>query len=151
MLEHARTIADYQFGRGAGQVLFPDGTTYQLSKTRRLRYLFCGKLRLATLRAQDGFFTLSMLGAERLHALFLAPRMRVVAADDAVPFVQKGGNLFARHVVYVDPDIRAGEEVLVVDGDDRLIGIGKAALAPEEMLQIKRGMAVQIRYGSVGK
>jgi len=145
MLKRARIIADYQFGRGAGNALFPDDTTYSLSKTRRLRYLYSGKERIATVRASDNLLTLSMLGARRLHSLFDSPHLRVVASDDAAPFIVKGGNLFAKHVVGVDEEIRAGEEVLVVDSQDRLLATGTAVLAPEEMLQIKRGLAVQAR------
>ncbi len=145
MLKRARIIADYQFGRGAGEVLFPDDTTYSLSKTRRLRYLYSGKERIATVRASDNLLTLSMLGARRLHALFQSPLLRVTASDDAAPFVAKGGNLFAKHVVSVDPEVRAGEEVLVVDTRDRLLATGTSMLAPEEMLQIKRGLAVSTR------
>ena len=145
MLKRARIIADYQFGRGAGEVLFLDDTAYSLSKTRRLRYLYSGKERIATVRASDNLLTLSMLGARRLHALFQRPHLRVVASDDAAPFVAKGGNLFAKHVVSVDPEIRAGEEVLVVDSQDRLLATGTSVLAPEEMLQIKRGLAVSAR------
>ncbi len=145
MLKRARIIADYQFGRGAGKALFPDDTTYSLSKTRRLRYLYAGKERIATVRANDNLLTLSMLGAKRLHDLFESPKLRVVASDDAAPFIAKGGNVFARHVLSVDPEIRAGEEVLVVDSEDTLLATGTTVLAPEEMLQIKRGLAVQAR------
>lgn len=145
MLKRARIIADYQFGRGAGEALFPEDTTYSLSKTRRLRYLYSGKERIATVRASDNLLTLSMLGAGRLHARFERPHLRVVAMEDAAPFVAKGGNLFAKHVLSVDEEIRAGEEVLVVDAQDRLLATGTAVLAPEEMLQIKRGIAVAAR------
>jgi len=145
MIKRARTIADFQFGRGAGDALFSDDTTFGLSKTGRLRYLYSGKERLATVRARDNLLTLSMLGAIRLHAAFQAPRLRVVASDDAAPFIAKGGNVFAKHVLRVDPDIRAGEEVLVVSSSDVLLATGTAVLAPEEMLQIKRGLAVQTR------
>ena len=148
MLKRARTIADFQFGRGAGSALFPDDTTYSLSKTHRLRYLYSGKERIATLRASDGHLTLSMTGARRLHAHFSPPRLRVVACDDAAPFIARGGNLFARHVAGVDTEIRAGEEVLVVDSSDLLLATGTAVLAPEEMMQIKRGLAVQTRKAS---
>lgn len=145
MLKRARLIADLQFGRGAGNALFSEETTFGLSKTGRLRYLYSGKERIATVRARDGLLTLSMLGAEKLHSFFALPRLRVTASDDAAPFIVKGGNLFARHVVSSDPDIRAGEEVLVVDTKDRLLATGKAVLAPEEMLQMKRGVAVLTR------
>ncbi len=145
MLKRARIIADYQFGWGAGDALFPDETTFGLSKTGRLRYLYSRKERIATLRASDGLLTLSMLGAERLHSFFGSPRLRVVASGDAALFVAKGGNLFAKHVLCVDPEVRAGDEVLVVDSADRLLATGTAVLSPEEMLQIKRGLAVQTR------
>lgn len=145
MLKRARLIADLQFGRGAGEALFPDDTTFGLSSTGRLRYLYAGKERLATVRAGDGMLTLSMLGAERLHSALPAPRLRVVVSDEAAPFIARGGNVFARHVVAVDPEVRAGEELLVVDGQDRLLATGRAALSPEEMLQIRRGAAVQTR------
>lgn len=145
MLKRARIIADFQFGRGAGEALFLDDTSYSLSKTRRLRYLFQEKERIATVRAKDGLLTLSMLGAKRLHAHFPRPHLRVVACDDAAPFIAKGGNVFAKHVLDVDPEVRAADEVLVVDQVDQLLATGTAVLAPEEMLQIKRGLAVQVR------
>lgn len=122
-----------------------EDTTFSLSKTGRLRYLYSGRERIATVRASDNLLTLSMLGARRLHAAFAHPRLRVVASDDAAPFVARGGNLFAKHVLDVDQEIRAGEEVLVVDSSGSLLATGTAVLAPEEMLQIKRGLAVQTR------
>ena len=82
------------------------------------RYLYSQGERLATLRAMDGLFTLSMLGASRLHSFLQPPRLRVVVSGDAVPFVAKGGNAFAKHVLSVDPEIRAGEEVLVTDSQE---------------------------------
>jgi len=145
MLKRARIIADFQFGRGAGEALFFEGTAFGLSSTKRLRYLYSGKERIATVRANDGLLTLSMLGAKRLHGFLASPKCRVTVSDEAAPFVAKGGNVFAKHVQSVDPDIRAGEEVLVVDGQDKLLATGKAVLAPEEMLQINRGVAVAIR------
>ncbi len=145
MLKRARMIADLQFGRGAGEALFAESTTFGLSSTKRLRYLYSGKERIATVRANDGLLTLSLVGAKRLHGFFAAPRLRVAVSGEAAPFVATGGNVFARHVIAVDPEIRAGEEVLVVDGQDRLLATGRAVLAPEEMLQIKRGLAVQAR------
>jgi uncharacterized protein with predicted RNA binding PUA domain len=89
-----------------------------------------------------------MLGARRLHAFFQSPHLRVVASEEAAPFVAKGGNLFAKHVLGVDWEIRSGEEVLVVDSQDRLLATGTAVLAPEEMMQIKRGLAVAARKAS---
>jgi len=145
MLKRARMIADLQFGRGAGEALFPEGTNFRLSNTGRLRFLIFGRERIATVRANDGLLTLSMLAAQKLHSFFPPPKLRVVASDEVAPFIVKGGNLFAKHVLDVDYEIRAGEEVLVVDGQDNLLATGKAVLSPEEMIQIKRGVAVLVR------
>jgi predicted RNA-binding protein (TIGR00451 family) len=50
-------------------------------------------------------------------------------------------------VVEAHPDIRPGQEVIVVDGEDNAIAVGKAILTPEEMLVFKTGVAVKIRRG----
>jgi uncharacterized protein with predicted RNA binding PUA domain len=146
-LKRVRTIADYQFGRGAGEVLFPDNVEFQFSATKRVRQILLDKNRLATVRARDGMLTLSIDGARRLHEFAKYPGLRVVVNGDAAPFVAKGKTAFARHVVSVDPDIRAGEEVLVVDEADRLIATGKAVLSAIEMLSFKKGRAVDVRNG----
>ncbi len=146
-LKRVRTIADYQFGRGAGEALFPDNVEFQLSSTKRIRSILHEGNRIATLRAHDGMLTLSIDGARRLHAFIKYPKQRVVVNRDAAPFVAKGKTAFARHVVTVDPGIRAGEEVLVVDEDDRLLATGKAMLCAIEMRSFKKGIAVDMRNG----
>lgn len=146
-LKRVRTIADYQFGRGAGEALFPDNVEFQFSTTRRIRQVLLDNNRLATVRARDGMLTLSIMGARKLHGFIKYPGRRVVVNSDAAPFVAKGKNAFARHVVAVDPDVRAGEEVLVVDENDRLLATGKTILCAIEMTAFKKGMAVNVRNG----
>ena len=140
-------IADLQFGRGCGRALFGDDTTFMLSNTGRLRHLYRDGERTATVRARDGLLTLSSLGAKLLYDFLPSPRQRVVVRNDVAPYVARGGTAFAKHVVSVDPDIRAGEEVLVVDEDGRLIATGRTVLSPEEMLELRRGPAVIVRSG----
>ena len=43
------------------------------------------------------------------------PISRVVVSEAAVPFIARGGRLFAGQVIASDPGIENGEEVLVVD------------------------------------
>lgn len=144
-LKRVRTIADYQFGRGAGDILFPDNVTFQLSTTKRIRQILLDSERIATIRAKDGLFTLSMKGAAMLHGYIKYPGQRVVVNSDAAPFVAKGKTAFSRHVLAVDPDIRAGQEVLVVDENDTLLATGRAALSAVEMTSFKKGTAVDVR------
>jgi archaeosine-15-forming tRNA-guanine transglycosylase len=43
------------------------------------------------------------------------PISRVVISEAAVPFIARGGRLFAGQVIASDPGIENGEQVLVVD------------------------------------
>jgi uncharacterized protein with predicted RNA binding PUA domain len=146
-LARIRTIADYQFGKGCGRILFPDGVTFQLSKTKRVRQILYNDRRIATVRAKDGVLTLSMNGADVVHKETRKPNLRVVVCEDAVPFVSKGKTAFSKHVIDIDPDLRAGEEVLVVDGSDELLATGQLLYSPEEIGFQDKGGAVDVRRG----
>jgi uncharacterized protein with predicted RNA binding PUA domain len=147
-LRRVQTIADYQFGGGVGTRLFCEGCTYIFSTTGRIRQILDNGIRLATIRAADGRLTLSIEGAKRLRSLLPAPGYRVVIRDDVAEYVAQGKNAFAKHVVTADPAIRAGDDVLIVSGNDRLIACGAASLSGAEMLAFNYGVAVKVRQGS---
>jgi len=147
-LRRVQVIADFQFGSGVGTGLFPEGCTYIFSTTGRIRQILFEGARLATVRASDGRLTLGIEGARRLIALLPAPGYRVVIRDDVAEFVAQGKNAFAKHVVAADPAIRAGDDVLVVAGDGRLIACGGAVVSGAEMLAFNYGVAVRVRQGS---
>ncbi|WP_094228074.1 PUA domain-containing protein [Methanolobus psychrotolerans] len=146
-LKKVRIMADIQFGKGCGEVLFPDGVTFQLSKTKRIRQVLYNGKHMATIRAKDGMLTLSIDGAVALHGMLEKPASRVVICEDAVPFVSKGKTTFAKHVVDVDPDLRAGDEVIVVDASDEILATGQLLLSPHEAIRMGRGPAVDVRRG----
>ena len=113
-MTRVRRIADFQFGRGAGEALFPDEVTFSYSNTKRVRYVNLGKERLVTVRANDGRFTLGYPGAKRLHEFLKKPENRVVVMEEAVPFIADGKNAMAKHVISADENILAEDEVFVV-------------------------------------
>jgi uncharacterized protein with predicted RNA binding PUA domain len=151
MLERVRTIADYQFGSGAGNALFPDNVRFIMGRTGRIRQVVEGGKRIATLRANDGFLILSAYGGQKLKEALPFPKKRVIMNDDAAPFVAKGKTAFCKFVVDCDPEIRALEEVLLVDKDDNLLATGQALLCAAEMKAFKKGTAVSVRFGVKGK
>ncbi|AGK60725.1 Prefoldin, molecular chaperone implicated in de novo protein folding, alpha subunit [Archaeoglobus sulfaticallidus PM70-1] len=143
-----RWMADYQFGRGAGKVLFPDTCKFIVSpKTGRIRQITDKGIRIATLKASSGWFSLSIEGAKRIKDFFEYPRNRVVVTNEVSEFIADGKNVFAKHVVDVDENLRAGDEVVVVDEDDNLLATGKAVLCASEMMLFNRGIAVNVRAG----
>ena len=72
---------------------------------------------------------------------------KVEVHDESVPFVRKGRNVFAKHVIYTSPDVRPKSEVIVVDRLENLLAVGKTVLSGNEMLAFQRGVAVKVRRG----
>ncbi len=147
-LRRIRAIADYQFGPGCGAALFPEGVTITYSKnTGRIRHIYLDGAMLATLRPTDGFFTLTIAGAERLVSKVEDLGLTVTVTDEVAEFIAQGRNAFAKHVVEAGDGVRPGDEVVVLDPRKRVLGVGRALLNREEMLAFRVGVAVKVRRG----
>ncbi len=124
----------YQFGAKT-----PKGAKVEISKnTGRPKHAFLkGKL-LGTFRPYDGFFLPTMEGAKLLKMKKIE-----VKDKDAAKFVSKGKQLFAK---FATPkgEIFPGEEVSVTH-KGKIIAVGRSLLNSEEMQQLKRGVAVEVR------
>jgi uncharacterized protein with predicted RNA binding PUA domain len=146
-----RTVADYQFGAGAGAALFPSAEESDLDVSRstsgRPRQVHAPVGRLVSY-GTDGRFTLGYAGGLRLVDALAPPAYRVVVGDESEPFVREGKNAFAKFVVEVDPQVRPGDEVAVVTDDDEVLGVGRAELSADAMLDFESGMAVKVRDGA---
>lgn len=143
-LRKIRLIADYQFGSGAGEALFPANVEFKLSSTGRISQVLLDGNRLATLKT-DGRLTLGDVGGRRLHEATDAPEMRVEFGDESVPYLEDGRNGFAKFVRRVDDRIRARDEVLVTGPNDTFVTTGRAELSAVEMRDFETGVAVFIR------
>jgi uncharacterized protein with predicted RNA binding PUA domain len=141
-----RTIADYQFGSGAGDALFPADVDLEVhrSASGRPRQVHRNGGRLVTL-GTDGRFTLGLEGGRQLAAVLGPADYRVIVGDESEPFVRDGKNVFAKFVKAVDEAVRAGDEVLIEHRDGALIAVGRAELDATSMLDFETGMAVKIR------
>ena len=62
-------------------------------------------------------------------------------------FNSQGRNVFPQFVKEVDPDLRPGDEVIIVNEDDAVVAVGKLMLAPVEIPFFKGGVAVKVRQG----
>ena len=151
-LRRIRSIADYQYGEGAGVALFPDEVVIQYSMaTGRIRYINLNSERIATLRPTDGLLSLSINAARTLKQNAPASRCFVTVRSDIAKFIANGGDLFAAHIVEVDEDICAKDEVIVLNEEDEVIAVGRAFLSSAEMKAFKTGVAVKVRHGSKGE
>ncbi|WP_253737941.1 PUA domain-containing protein [Halohasta salina] len=146
-IDALRTVADYQFGAGAGTTLFPTDERFEIRRSTggRPRQVHTDDARLVSYGV-DGRFTLGIAGGRRLLDL-PAPANRVVVGDESEPFVRDGKNTFAKFVSEVDPAVRPGDEVLVVHERGELLAVGRAELSADGMADFDSGMAVKVREG----
>ena len=143
-----RATADLQFGRGAADALFAGAISYVISRnTGKVRNVLADGEHVVSLRAADGLFTLKAAGARRLAQAFPLPRLRIVVDEDSVPFHREGKNVFAKFVREADPEIRPGDEALVVSPEDELCAVARATMNGREMRAFKRGVAAHVREG----
>lgn len=143
-----KKIMDYQFGGGAGNLIDDNVRIVRSRKTRRIRWIYDAKNRrelIASVRARDHLIIPKMKLAEKLHEKFKEPKLRVVVDEEAVPFVAEGKSVFCKFVKEIDPELRCGDEVLVVDENDNLIRVGTLHLSPQEVMDFDRGMGVRVR------
>jgi conserved protein with predicted RNA binding PUA domain len=148
-LDRIRSIADYQFAKGVGAKLFPENVQIELSKrTGRIRYINLNGERLATLRPTDGVLSLSIKAARFMTENFPAANCFVTVQNGVSKFIAEGGDVFAVHVVSVNDEIRAKDEIVVLDEDGKVLAVGRAVLSAAEMLAFKTGVAVKVRHGN---
>ncbi|MCX8204237.1 MAG: pseudouridine synthase [Candidatus Nezhaarchaeota archaeon] len=147
-LRRIRAIANYQFSEGVGDKIFPDEVELSFSRrTGRVRHIYLNNKLLATLRPNDGLLALTIEGARRLLGILPPPRMRIVVSSKYEEAIAKGRDVQAAWVEQADPDVRPGDEVLVVNAHDKLLAIGRAMLPGDGMTTFKAGLAVRVRRG----
>jgi len=133
-------IADYQFGPGANQLLFGDleGRIKIQSWYPRRARIFCGKTLLATLNPSTGQLQLTLESAQKLKDL---EAYKVHFNNTHLT----GSTLFASGVSHASHEIRPGDEVLIENIEEEIIGIGQAVMNGREMEVATKGFAVKIR------
>jgi len=151
-LSKIRCVADYQFGKDVGVKLFPGIVRIVYSKnTGKIRHIHLNEEMLATLRPTTGLFALTIAGAKRLVCEVNPLCYWVKIQDDVEYFIAKGRSAFAKHVTNADPEIRANDEVLVINSRNEVLAVGRALLSGTEMKAFNRGIAVRVRCGVTEK
>ncbi len=147
-MHRIRSIADYQFGKEVGKKLFPKNVQIIYSRrTGRIRYIYLEGRRLATMRPTDSLFSLSIAGARRIVRKTRQAKCFVKVREDISKFVAAGGDVFAKHIVEADDEIRAKDEVIVVTQSNNVLAVGRSVLSGGEMRAFRNGVAVKVRRG----
>lgn len=132
-LDIFRAAVDYQFGRGAGDMLVAEKAIVRAPYPKF--QLFEDK-QLATLIPQYGTAALTVEGGLKLRE---HPFYKVKIAD----FIPHS-SVLAPGVLDADIQIRPGDEV-IVEGE-KFFGVGRAMMSGWEMKECDRGVAVELRH-----
>lgn len=130
--------ADYQFGAGAGKVLVPEHAKLKGKPYRQILCSVNGE-QVCSFVAESGTLSLTLAGGR-----LIVPLNRYWVRLD-VPKV-KGGSIFAVGIQEADFMIRPGDEVIVINGADEVIAVGRSDMSGREMCELKRGRAVTVRH-----
>lgn len=145
-----KAISDYQFGKDITDILFDDITQITIERsqnTNKIRYIYYNNQLLLTLRPTNGFFTFTLFSASKLVNNTSSPKLRVIVLTDISEFIKKGRNVFCKHVVDIDDTLRPLDEVIVVNQNDELLGVGKLKVPVCNVKSFSNGIAVNIRKG----
>ena len=146
-VEQIRTIARFQFGDdGASEILKGEIKAVKSRNTGKIRNVIVDGEHVLSLRAEDGMFTLKLMGGRRLHRLPY-PRYRVVISEGD-EFIREGKNVFAKFVADMDERLRPADECIVVNEKDEFLGVGQVILIKEEAMSFEKGIAVKVREGN---
>jgi archaeosine-15-forming tRNA-guanine transglycosylase len=145
-----KKISDYQFNPEITDVLFEDEDQIDIRKSKntgKIRYLYMGEELLLTLRPTNGFFTLGFLAAKKIVKNFPPPIMRAIVLTEISEFIEMGRNVFCKHVVDIDENLRPMDEVIVVNQEDKILAIGRVKLPVPYIKDFNWGVAIDVRKG----
>jgi len=147
-IARVRTILDYQFGKGIGNV-FTNGNVELVTsrKTKRLRSLVLDGNHLASLSHRRGLFILQEHGARLIHKNSKSLQFRIVIDPETASFNRDGKSVFCKFVKDIDENLRCMDECIVVTPKDELVAFGKLIMSPEELGLGQQGMAIRVRGG----
>jgi 7-cyano-7-deazaguanine tRNA-ribosyltransferase len=142
-----RALLIYQWGENAGKLADLDDLQIGLSKsTGKIRHCKSNDEILFTVVPTTGLLIPTYRGGQELLRAGLDDIYKVIIDSDVSEFVASGKSALAKFVKNVDSSLKAGEEVLVLDEVQNLLGTGKAVISGHEMTVFNRGVAVQIRH-----
>jgi predicted RNA-binding protein (TIGR00451 family) len=149
-LRKIKAISDYQFGQDITDILFDTDKGIKIERSRntnRIRYIYYNDKLLLSLRPTNGFLTLTKHSASKIIKQSTIPRLRVVVLTEISEYIMKGRNVFCKHVVDIDNNLRPMDEVIVVNQEDQILAIGRLKIPAQQVKFFESGIAILVRKG----
>ena len=145
-----RKLVEKDFGEDAGKAMLPDGHIVLMSKAPaadRMDEVVVDGAVVGAIRHDIGSgwkFIPRMQGALRIGKGMT--KGYVVCDASAVKFVKESKNLMAPGVKDAHPDVKIGDEVIIVDPEMNVVATGTAKMSAAEMIESDRDVAVKTRW-----
>ena len=149
-IQRIRELVDRNFGNGSGDALLPDGHIVLLNKCPgldRMDEIIIDGAIVGSIRYDMGLgwkFIARLQGAMRIGDKLT--KRYVVCDPGAVVFIQESKNLMAPGVIGADPDVKDGDEVVIITPEREIIATGLAKMSAKDMIEEDRGVAVKTRW-----
>ena len=149
-IEMIKGLADRQFGAGSGDALLPDGHIILLNKSPsldRMDEIIIDGSSIASIRydMRTGWVLLNrMQSAMRIGKAM--SKGYVICDPSAVRFIRESKNLMAPGVTDAHPDVKDGDEVIIIDDEKNVIATGIAKMNASEMISGDRGLSVKTKW-----
>lgn len=152
-LRKATAISDYQFGQSITDILFEDENEirFEYSKnTGKIKHIYYKDKLMLNLRPTNGYFTLSLFSAEKIIKNIPSPKLRAIVMNEISDFIRIGRNVFCKHILDIDDNLRSYDEIIVVNQENEILAIGKLVISVPYVRSFKTGVAIKVRKG-IGK
>jgi len=149
-LRKIKSVSDYQFGPTVSDILFDNDKVIRIEyskNTGRIKHIYYSDNLLLNFRPTNGLFTLSLFSAKKIIETIKKPKLRAVVLSEISEFIKKGRNVFCKHVVDIDDNLRPLDEVIVVNQEDELLAIGRLMIPIPYVRSFKTGIAINVRKG----
>ena len=150
IIDIVNAIINYQFSPDITNVLFEGSNSIEIKyskNTGRIKHIYVDDELFLNYRPNIGLFTLTLNSARRIIKKIEPPILRIIVLNEISEFIKEGRNVFNKHVVDVDDNLRPLDEVIVVNQLDELLGIGRLMIPVPYVRSFKNGIAVNIRKG----
>jgi archaeosine synthase len=137
-----RAVADYQFGKGAGEILTKAGAFLIRGKNPFFSSVFyqdgAGKLQIGNIFTNTGLIKLSPAGAP----ILLDHKRPILKIRE---ITMQGTTIFKPLVEEITPDLHPGDEVLVINVENVYIGVGEMVIASADADRVSSGAICRLR------
>jgi len=151
--EYILEMLKYQYGQECAEAftkIFENRAKIKIQfskKTNKIKQILYDDKPILFYKSSVGRFSLTIYGAYLLHTLLEFPKLRAVVLNSVSNFIKEGKSVFSHHVIQIDSNLRINDDVLIVNENDEILGVGKLTLPSQNHIGFNCGMMIENKKG----